>query len=114
MLRFQGAYAKPPFRIVSEVCKDGADAVVDVDNSCVIYIYIYIYIYNPITIERRGLGAVRSGGNSALVLHSMVSLCNVVVCCLSMGCGLEEAVSSAGSIFTARVRLNRGSRVPGM
>ena len=30
---------------------------------------------------------MRSGGNSVLVLHSMVSLCNVVACCTSMkGC----------------------------
>ena len=31
------------------------------------------------------LEAVRSDGRSTSVLHSMVSLCNVVVCCLSMG-----------------------------
>ena len=61
-----------------------------------------------------GLGAVRSGGNSALVLHSMVSLCNVVVCCISMRGDLEETVSSAGSVFTVWVNLIRGPGVPGM
>ena len=60
-----------------------------------------------------GLGAV-SIGRSVLIQLCVVSLCNVVICCLSMRCGLEEAVSSAGSKFTAGVRLIRGSRVPGM
>ena len=78
----------------------------DVDNSAV--------IYNPVTIERRGLGAVKSCGDSALVLHSMVSLCNVVVCCISMRGDLEETVSSAGSVFTVGVRLIRGPGVLGM
>ena len=78
----------------------------DVDDSAV--------IYAPVTVERRGMGAIVSGGSNALVLHSVVLLCNVVVRCLSMKCGLEEAITSAGSIFTAGVRLIRGSRVPGV
>ena len=61
-----------------------------------------------------GLGAVSNGGSDALVLHSVVSLCNVIVRCLSMKCGLEDAITSAGSIFTAGVKLIRGSGVPGL
>ena len=61
-----------------------------------------------------GLGAIASGGSNALVLHSVVMLCDVVVRCLSMKCGLEETITFAGSIFTAGVMLIRGSRVPGM
>ena len=78
-----------------------------------LYIYIYIYIIQlPLNVG--GLGAVRSCGNIALALHSMVSLCNVVVCCISMRSNLEETVSSAGSVFTVGVRLIRGPGVPGM
>ena len=79
----------------------------DVDDSAVIYM-----LQLPLNVG--GLGAIASGGSNALVLHSVVLLCNVVVRCLSMKCGLEEAITSGGSIFTAGVRLIRGSRVPGM
>ena len=57
---------------------------------------------------------MRSSGNSVLVLHSMVSLCNVVACCISMKGGLKETVSPGGSILTARVCLIRGLGLPGM
>ena len=59
-----------------------------------------------------GLGAIGNGGSNALGLHSVVLLCDVVIRCLSMKCGLEEAITSVGSIFTAGVRLIRGSRMP--
>ena len=57
---------------------------------------------------------MKSGWNIALVVHSMVSLCNVVVCCISMRGDLEETVSFAGPVFTVGVRLIRGPGVPGM
>ena len=61
-----------------------------------------------------GLRAIGSGASSALLLHSVVLLWDVVVRCLSMQCGLQEAITSAGSIFTAGARLIRGSGVPAM
>ena len=78
----------------------------DVDNGAV--------IDYPVSIQHRGLGAMRSGGNSVLVLHSMVSLCNVIACCTSMKGGLQEPVSPAGSILTAGVCSIRGLELPGM
>ena len=57
---------------------------------------------------------MRSCGNSVLVLHSMVSLCNVVACCISMRGDLKETVSPAGSVFTVGICLIRGLGLPGM
>ena len=61
-----------------------------------------------------GLEAVSNGGSNALILHSVVSLYNVIIRCFCMECCLKETITSAGSKFTAGVRLIRGSEVPGL
>ena len=71
-----------------------------------------LVLQSPLNIG--GLRAMVSGAGSTLVMHSLVLLWEVVVRCLSIQCDLEEEVTSAGSIFTARAKLIRGSGVPAM